>query len=67
MIIGYRTIKTAIGIALSISIAQWMGLQYYTAAGIITMICIKTTKKQSYSNSYKNRSSGKHCNRRRLP
>ncbi|KYQ87470.1 MULTISPECIES: aromatic acid exporter family protein [Thermoactinomyces] len=52
MIIGYRTIKTAIGIALSISIAQWMGLQYYTAAGIITMICIKTTKKQSYQTAW---------------
>lgn len=52
MKIGYRTIKTAIGIALSISIAQWMGLQYYTAAGIITMICIKNTKKQSYQTAW---------------
>ncbi|MGA8943331.1 MAG: aromatic acid exporter family protein [Thermoactinomyces sp.] len=48
MKIGFRTIKTAVGIALSIAIAKWLGLQFYVSAGIITILCIKTTKKQSY-------------------
>ncbi len=45
--IGYRTIKTAIGVALSIAIAQYFGLQYFTSAGILTILCIQTTKKKS--------------------
>lgn len=52
MKIGFRTIKTAIGIALSIAIAKWLGLQFYTSAGIITILCIKTTKKQSYQTAW---------------
>ncbi len=52
MKIGFRTIKTAIGIALSISIAKWLGLQFYTSAGIITILCIKATKKQSYQTAW---------------
>lgn len=45
--VGYRTLKTAIGTGCSIWIAQLLGLQFFAAAGIITMLCIKPTKKQS--------------------
>jgi uncharacterized membrane protein YgaE (UPF0421/DUF939 family) len=48
MIIGYRTIKTAIGTALSIAVAEYFGLTYYPSAGILTLLCIKTTRKKSY-------------------
>lgn len=47
MIIGYRTLKTAIGAGCSIWVAQLLGLQFFAAAGIITILCIKPTKKQS--------------------
>ncbi|MCM3080407.1 aromatic acid exporter family protein [Brevibacillus invocatus] len=46
--IGNRTIKTAIGTAISIFIAQQLGLMYYAAAGIITILCIQVTVKQSF-------------------
>lgn len=45
--IGYRTVKTAIGTALSILIAQQLGLHNFTSAGIITILCIQITKKRS--------------------
>ncbi|KGR91454.1 hypothetical protein CD30_05200 [Ureibacillus massiliensis 4400831 = CIP 108448 = CCUG 49529] len=45
--IGYRTIKTAIGTALSIALAQYFGLEFFTSAGILTILCIQTTKKKS--------------------
>lgn len=45
--IGNRTIKTAIGTAISIFIAQQLGLMYYAAAGIITILCIQVTVKKS--------------------
>ncbi|MFY3793192.1 aromatic acid exporter family protein [Ureibacillus sp. MALMAid1270] len=45
--IGYRTIKTAVGVALSIAIAQFFGLQFFSSAGILTILCIQTTKKKS--------------------
>lgn len=45
--IGNRTIKTAIGTAISILIAQQLGLMFYAAAGIITILCIQVTVKQS--------------------
>jgi uncharacterized membrane protein YgaE (UPF0421/DUF939 family) len=52
MKIGYRTVKTAIGTGLSIGVAQWLGLQFYASAGIITILCIKTTKKRSYKSAW---------------
>lgn len=52
MKIGYRTLKTAIGTGLSIAIAQWLGLQFYTSAGIITILCIQPTKKRSYRSAF---------------
>ncbi|MFK2824296.1 aromatic acid exporter family protein [Bacillus sp. B190/17] len=45
--IGYRTAKTAIGTALAITISQWAGLGGFVSAGIITILCIQNTKKQS--------------------
>ncbi|MGM9927392.1 MAG: aromatic acid exporter family protein [Bacillus sp. (in: firmicutes)] len=45
--IGYRTVKTAIGVTLAISIAQLLQLNSFPSAGIITILCIQVTKKQS--------------------
>lgn len=45
--VGYRTLKTAVGTGCSIWIAQLLGLKFFAAAGIITILCIKPTKKQS--------------------
>ncbi|WP_430785394.1 aromatic acid exporter family protein [Virgibacillus flavescens] len=47
MKIGYRTIKTAIGTPLAISIAQTMGLTNFVSAGILTLLCIKPSRKES--------------------
>jgi uncharacterized membrane protein YgaE (UPF0421/DUF939 family) len=47
--IGYRTIKTAIGTTVSISMAQYLGLDNFVSAGIITLLCIQVTKKKSLS------------------
>lgn len=45
--IGYRTLKTAVGIALSVGLALFLNLEYYTSAGILTILCIQTTKRKS--------------------
>lgn len=45
--IGYRTIKTAIGTPISIVIAQALGLTNFTSAGILTILTIKPSRKQS--------------------
>ncbi|MFJ7746097.1 aromatic acid exporter family protein [Peribacillus sp. NPDC097295] len=45
--IGYRTIKTALGTAIAIIIAQLLGLDNFSSAGIITILCIQVTKKKS--------------------
>ncbi|RSL32008.1 aromatic acid exporter family protein [Salibacterium salarium] len=50
--IGYRTLKTAIGAALAIFIAQWLQLDFYVSAGIITVLCISVTKKESVRASW---------------
>jgi len=47
MKIGYRTLKTGIGAALALSIAQWFDLTFYGSAAIITILCISKTKKSS--------------------
>ncbi|MBJ6361453.1 aromatic acid exporter family protein [Paenibacillus sp. GCM10012307] len=47
MRIGFRTVKTATGVCLSILIAQWLELPYYSSAGILTLLCIQRTRKQS--------------------
>lgn len=45
--IGYRTLKTALGTTLAIMLAQLLGLESFASAGIITILCIKATKKKS--------------------
>ena len=45
--IGYRTLKTAIGAALAIAIAQYFELHFFTAAGILTILSVQSTKKKS--------------------
>lgn len=49
--IGSRTVKTAIGTALSIFIAQSLQLANYASAGILTILCVQTTKKKSLQTS----------------
>ena len=45
--IGYRTIKTAVGAVISIMIAQFFQLENFASAGILTILCIKPTKRKS--------------------
>lgn len=47
MKIGFRTLKTAVGVSLSVLIAQSLHLNYFTAAGILTLLCIQKSRKQS--------------------
>ena len=50
--IGYRTVKTALGTTIAVILAQFIGLEYYTSAGIITILCIQVTKKKSLRSSW---------------
>ncbi|MBP3041330.1 aromatic acid exporter family protein, partial [Bacillaceae bacterium Marseille-Q3522] len=45
--IGYRTLKTALGTSVAIFLAQLINLQNFPSAGIITILCIQVTHKQS--------------------
>ncbi|MFB4211787.1 aromatic acid exporter family protein [Shouchella sp. JSM 1781072] len=45
--IGYRTLKTAIGVFISLSIAQLLELNFASSAAIITILCISVTRKNS--------------------
>lgn len=45
--IGYRTIKTAVGVTAAIFLAQLLGLNSFSGAGIITILCIQVSKKKS--------------------
>ncbi|MFD2679612.1 aromatic acid exporter family protein [Bacillus seohaeanensis] len=45
--IGYRTLKTGVGTAIAISLAEWLQLGNFVSAGIITILCIQNTKKKS--------------------
>jgi uncharacterized membrane protein YgaE (UPF0421/DUF939 family) len=45
--IGYRTVKTAIGAAAAIFIAQLFHLQFYSSAGILVILCVQNTKRKS--------------------
>ncbi|GAA4716505.1 aromatic acid exporter family protein [Brevibacillus fulvus] len=49
MKIGYRTLKTAIGAAIAILIAEQLGLRFPSAAGVIAILCIQVTRKRSVS------------------
>jgi uncharacterized membrane protein YgaE (UPF0421/DUF939 family) len=50
--IGYRTVKTALGTALAIFIAQLLDLHNFASAGIITILCIQITQKRSIQASW---------------
>lgn len=50
--IGYRTIKTALGTTIAVMLAQFLQLDNYVSAGIITVLCIKVTKKKSLQSSW---------------
>lgn len=50
--IGYRTIKTALGAAIAIGIAQWLNLEFFASAGIITILCIQKTRRKSLQMSW---------------
>ncbi|KOS69755.1 hypothetical protein AEA09_05925 [Lysinibacillus contaminans] len=50
--IGYRTLKTAIGTAIAIAIAQYFNLDFNTSAGVLTILCIQPTKKKSLESAY---------------
>lgn len=51
MKVGFRTLKTAIGAAISIFLAQLFQLDFYVSAGILTILCIQPTKKSSIIHS----------------
>lgn len=46
-IIGVRVMKTAVGATIAIVLANLFGLEFATSAGIITILSIQSTKKQS--------------------
>jgi uncharacterized membrane protein YgaE (UPF0421/DUF939 family) len=50
--IGYRTIKTALGVPIAIWIAQLLHLDHFASAGIITILCIQVTKRKSLFTSW---------------
>ncbi|HHY73126.1 MAG TPA: aromatic acid exporter family protein [Bacillus bacterium] len=50
--IGTRTLKTAIGTVLAISIAKFFDLDHYASAGILTILCIQATKKKSVKTAW---------------
>ncbi|TWI57868.1 aromatic acid exporter family protein [Halalkalibacter nanhaiisediminis] len=45
--IGYRTLKTAVGAALAIAIAEGLQLEFSASAAIITILCISITRRSS--------------------
>ncbi|MBP1969686.1 uncharacterized membrane protein YgaE (UPF0421/DUF939 family) [Virgibacillus natechei] len=52
MKIGYRTIKTAIGTPVAISIAQLFGVTNFVTAGILTILCIQPSRKKSFLSAW---------------
>ena len=47
-LIGLRTIKTAIGAALAVFIAQLLNLNYGINAGIVVILSLQNTRKKSF-------------------
>lgn len=47
-IIGFRTLKTGLGSVIAMLLAQLIGLQYITSAGVITILSIQNTKRESF-------------------
>ncbi|WP_217586654.1 aromatic acid exporter family protein [Lentibacillus saliphilus] len=52
MRIGYRTIKTALGTAIAISIAQGLDVSNFVTAGILTILCIQPSRKRSVTSAW---------------
>lgn len=50
--IGFRTIKTALGTAVSIFIAEMLSLDNFLSAGILTVLCIQNTKRKSMKTAW---------------
>lgn len=46
-IIGVRTLKTGLGATIAMIIAEIIGLKYMASAGVITILSIQSTKKES--------------------
>ncbi|MFJ8527784.1 aromatic acid exporter family protein [Bacillus sp. NPDC094106] len=45
--IGYRTVKTAVGTGIAVFMAQLLGLEFYSSAGILVILCVQNTKRKS--------------------
>lgn len=45
--IGFRTLKTAVGVSIAIMIAQFLQLDNFTSAGVLTLLCIQKSRRQS--------------------
>lgn len=52
MKIGYRTLKTAVGAPIAVSLAQWVGLSNFISAGILTILCIQPSRKSSFLSAW---------------
>lgn len=52
MKIGYRTIKTAIGTPLAMTIAQFIGVTNIMSAGVLTILCIQPSRKKSVETAW---------------
>jgi uncharacterized membrane protein YgaE (UPF0421/DUF939 family) len=50
--IGYRTLKTAVGTGLAIFIAQLLSLDNFVSAGILTILCVKSSTRQSVQSAW---------------
>lgn len=50
--IGYRTIKTAIATPIAVFIAQMLNVSNVVAAGILTILCIQPSRKQSVKTAW---------------
>lgn len=53
MKIGYRTIKTAIGTPIAVTIAQVLGITNVVSAGILTILCIQPSRKKSIAGAWR--------------
>lgn len=46
--IGYRTIKTALGMTLAVILSRFIGLDNYASSAILVVLCIKDTRVKSF-------------------
>jgi uncharacterized membrane protein YgaE (UPF0421/DUF939 family) len=51
MKIGFRTLKTAVGVSISTAIAHALQLDFFTSSGILTLLCIQKTRKESLAST----------------